>query len=68
MPGNCLICAIWEWLKYPTTTSIKLMRNRRRRWHVYWVRDGKRFEFYAPGRSSKSYLGNLLYVGTRREF
>ena len=68
MLGNCLVCAIAAWIVAPRTTRIRALRNKRRRWHFYWVRDGKRYEFHAPGRSTKGYLRNTLYLGQVREF
>lgn len=68
MISNCLISALLAWASCPARTSIKFMRNSKRRWHCYWVRDGVRYEFYAKGRSSKGYLRNLIYRGVVREF
>lgn len=68
MIGNCLLCALVAWASKPRATRIHAMRNRRRRWHFYWTRDGKRYEFHAPGRSAKSYLRNAIYRGQVRKF
>lgn len=68
MIGNCLVCALIAWARHPREVSIHFMRNSKRRWHCYWMRDGVRYEFYAKGRSSKSYLRNLIYFGVVRKF
>lgn len=67
LPGNCIVCAVVAWLRHPRSTSIKFVRNKGRRWHCIWVRDGKRFEFYAAGRSRMPYWRNALYLGRARE-
>lgn len=66
-PSNCFLAAVIAWALKPRTTRIRFIRNRSRRWHCIWERDGKRFEFYAPGRSRMPYWRNALYVGTTRE-
>ena len=66
-PGNCLCVALVAWIAAPLRTRIRLVRNRAGRWHVAWERDGRRFEFYARGRSRLGYLRNLLYVGQIKE-
>lgn len=68
VPGNCLVCAILAWALAPSRTRVRALRNRRGRLHFYWTRDGRRYEFHAPGRSTKTYLQNSLYVGRVREF
>jgi len=40
-----------------------MCRNKHGRWHWYWVREGRAFEFYAKGRSGRTYFANLIYVG-----
>lgn len=67
VPGNCVIAALLAWVAAPRRTRIRLVRNRHGRWHVCWERDGRRYEFYAPGRSSLGYLRNGLYWGQIRE-
>ncbi|MGG3814221.1 hypothetical protein ABEV34_21615 [Methylorubrum rhodesianum] len=58
-PANCLAVAL---LRGHVRT--RAMRNRTGRLHYFWRdRDGLAWEFYAPGRSRRSYLANLLYVG-----
>lgn len=65
--GNCVLCALAAWVKRPLTTRLVMRRNRCGRWHVMWRRDGALFEFYAPGRSGKTYCQNLLYRGVVRK-
>ena len=58
-PANCLAVAL---LRGHVRT--RAMRNRAGRLHYFWRdRDGLAWEFYAPCRSRRSYLANLLYVG-----
>ena len=66
MISNCLLAAVAAWLRHPRTTRIRVVRNRARRRHVVWERDGQRYEFHVPGRSSKTYLQNALYRGEVR--
>ena len=61
-PANCLAVAL---LRGHVRTHA--MRNRAGRLHYFWRdRDGLAWEFYAQGRSRRSYLANLLYVGEVR--
>lgn len=66
-PGNCVLVAFAAWSVHPRNTRIKVTRNRAGRFHIYWERDGRRFEFYTPGASNCSYLRNLVRVGSIRE-
>lgn len=68
LPGNCLVCSLLAWVVDPRHTKVCRMRNRHGRWHLYWTRHGERFEFHAPGRSTKTYLQNALYLGRVRSF
>ena len=65
-PGNCLLVALAAKLLAPRRVRLRTLRNRRGRVHVYWERDGERFEFYTPGASSCGYLRNTLRLGTVR--
>jgi hypothetical protein len=66
-PGNCALVAIAQFLAAPRTTRIHCTRNRSGRLHLYWQRDGRRFEFYSPGASRCGYLRNALRMGSVRE-
>ena len=61
--SNCLLAALWEWAKSPTKVKIRKVRNRSGRIHFVWEIDGKQYERYAKGRSTKSYISNLWYKG-----
>jgi hypothetical protein len=65
--ANCVIAAVAAWALHPRSTRIRFVRNRARRLHCIWERAGRRFEFYAPGRSKLPYWRNALYVGTVKE-
>lgn len=66
-PANCILAAVAAWIKHPRTTRIRFIKNKRRRWHCIWERNGKRFEFYAKGRSQYPYWRNVIYFGGCRE-
>lgn len=63
MISNCIIHACANWLKSPARTRIIRERNASGRNHWLWEVDGKRFEFYAKGRSRLPYWRNILYKG-----
>lgn len=67
MIGNCILSALVAKARNPRKVKIDFIRNRARRWHCTWLVDGKRFEFYAQGRSRLPYWRNLLYSGVVRE-
>ena len=65
-PGNCLIVALAAVLKDGSRLYWK--RNKVGRVHFYWrTKDGRRWEFYKRGASSRSYLQNAIYIGEIRE-
>ncbi|WP_059440929.1 MULTISPECIES: hypothetical protein [Comamonas] len=66
-PSNCIVSALVAWLLNPVGTQIRFIRTSTRRWHCIWVRDGHRYEFYAPGRSKLPYWRNLVYLGRIRQ-
>lgn len=64
--SNCLCFALWQWIQNPAI-KIRTMRNSRGRLHVYWIEQGRKFEFYGPGASRRPYWKNILYAGYRKE-
>jgi hypothetical protein len=66
-PGNCAVVALAAFLLHPMSTRLRAVRNRGGRWHLYWVRNGRRFEFHTPGASRCGYLRNAIRLGTVRE-
>ena len=65
-PGNCVLVAVGAWLLAPRRTRLYAVRNPAGRWHLGFMRDGRRFEFYTPGASRCSYLRNALRLGEVR--
>lgn len=65
--GNCLACAVAAWLLNPVATRIACTRNRSGRLHFFWIRNGRRFEFYTAGASRLPYWRNALRIGEIRE-
>jgi len=66
-PSNCIVSALVAWLRNPARTRIHFVRTSTRRWHCIWTRDGRRYEFHAPGRSKLPYWRNLVYLGSIRQ-
>lgn len=64
--GNCLVVAVGAWLREPGRVRLCAQRNKAGRWHIFWQRDGRNHEFYAPGRSQRTYLQNIIYRGRIR--
>ncbi|WP_343590151.1 hypothetical protein [Paracidovorax wautersii] len=67
VPANCLLAALTAKLLHPRTVRLVFARNRARRWHCTWQRNGQAFEFHAPGRSRLPYWRNALYLGEVRQ-
>ena len=63
MISNCLLMACLHWLRHPASTTIIPVVNASGRIHWVWERHGKRYEFYAKGRSKLPYWRNVLYRG-----
>lgn len=61
--SNCLLAALWEWSKSPTRVKVMRVKNRRGRIHFVWTKDGSTYEWWAKGRTAKSYISNLWYKG-----
>jgi hypothetical protein len=66
-PSNCLIAALAAFISSPAKTRIRFSRNVSGRWHCTWTKNGCEYEFYAKGRSQKSYLQNIVYIGRVRK-
>lgn len=64
--SNCVIFALFEKAKNPAV-RIGFIRNRHGRLHCIWTLNGKRYEFYAKGRSSLPYWKNIIYRGYKKE-
>lgn len=62
--GNCLLLAFTFAL---LGCRPRFMRNRRGRWHAYWLdHEGRAWEFYARGAAARSYWQNAWYRGRVR--
>lgn len=62
--GNCLLFAAMFTL---LGGRLRWCRNRRGRVHFFWLdRDGRAWEFAAPGAGDRTYLRNLFYAGVLR--